>query len=335
MRAAVYHGRLDVRVEDVPEPTGQEGHALVAVSRCALCGTDASEYAKGPTLLPAGRPTVLGHEFVGTVVGGSTRVPVGTRVVSGAGVSCGSCRRCRQGRTNLCLSYSTLGLTRDGGLAELVSVPERTLQVVPDDLPDELAVLAQPLAVGLHAVRRAAPAPGDTVVLLGAGAIGTFVLLGLLDREVGRILVADVSADALATLRALGDVETCLADDVADAVRDTTDGLGADLVIEASGSRGSLATAVGLAARGGRVQAVGLPAGAQELDVTRMVLAEVDVLTSVAHVCDEDLPEALRVLAARRPALRTVEVPLEDVVEHGLVALAERRAEGKVVVSVG
>ena len=125
------------------------------MSKAALCGTDSAEWAHGPLL--ARPPVVLGHEFTGRGGRGGaavSRFPAGTRVVSGAGISCGRCEWCAAGRTNLCASYQTLGLHRDGGLAELVLSPAAICQAVPDGLDDVGAAMAQPLAVALHAARR-------------------------------------------------------------------------------------------------------------------------------------------------------------------------------------
>ncbi len=334
MRAAVFHGPGDIRVEDVAAPEAAADEVLVDVSWAALCGTDVNEYLSGPHLVSA-PPPVLGHEFVRRLASDVDGLPAGARVVSGAGVSCGRCRRCWQGRTNLCAEYRTLGLTVDGGLAERVAAPVRTLVPVPDSLPDHVAVLAQPLAVGLHAVKRADPQDDDVVVLLGAGAIGSFVLLGLADRS-GTLVVVDTSDTALqqASANAPG-ASVCRPDAAEELVRDLTGGRGADVVIEASGAPGSLTRALGLAARGGRVHAVGLPVEPQQIDVSRTVLAEVDITTSVAHVCDHDIPAALGLLARREPVLRTHHVPLEGVVTEGLEPLARREPLGKVLVRVG
>src|SRR5690606_30982820 len=128
MIGAVFHGPGDVRIESRPDPVPGPGEALVRVARCGVCGSDAGEFADGPIL--SAPPVVLGHEFVGTIeeLGpGVDGPPPGATVVSGAGVSCGECRMCRRGRTNLCRRYATAGFQRDGGLAEFVAVPVSTL----------------------------------------------------------------------------------------------------------------------------------------------------------------------------------------------------------------
>jgi len=214
MLAAALYAPGDLRVEDWPVPACGPDDVLVEVAYNGLCGTDATEYAKGPMMVPltsrhpgSGHlgPTVLGHEFVGRVVdaGAAAQRWRDRRVASGAGVSCGRCAWCRKGRTNLCATYYTLGLSTHGGLAEYVAVPQSTLREIPDECPDVEAALAQPLAVGMHGVARAGVRPGDAVVVLGAGAIGSFVLAGLAGHD-GPVMAVDVDAGRLAVAEQLG-----------------------------------------------------------------------------------------------------------------------------------
>lgn len=345
MRAAVLYAPGDLRVEERPEPTCGPGTVLLAVSHNGLCGTDVTEYTKGPMLVPlrarhpgSGHvgPTVLGHEFIGAVVdtGDGARRWRGRRVASGAGVSCGGCRACRRGRTNLCDRYYTLGLSTHGGLADLVEVPAATLREIPDGCADLDAALAQPLAVGLHAVSRAGVAPGDTVVLIGAGAIGSFILAGLSGHGV-RVIAVDVDPGRLDSARRLGAAQTCLVDPDGgdDPVRELV-GAGADVVIESSGVPGAARRACHLVARGGTVLLVGLVKAPQSLDVTDLVLREVTLRTTVAHVCADDLPRALDLLSRRplAPLLVDRVVPLDRVVDDGLRPLAAGAVLGKVIV---
>src|SRR4051794_9084875 len=211
MRAAVFHGPRDVRIEDVPEPGAPAaGEVVLEVLRAAICGTDASEWDHGPILCRPG--VVLGHEFVGRVarVGGDvSTLGVGDRVVSGAGISCGRCSWCRRGRTNLCAEYRTLGLQVDGGLAELVASPASICRLVPDACSDDGAAMAQPLAVAFHALSRVNVAPGESVAVVGVGGIGSFVVAGAARRAAGgRVVAIDVDTDRLQTATDLGAHET-------------------------------------------------------------------------------------------------------------------------------
>jgi (R,R)-butanediol dehydrogenase/meso-butanediol dehydrogenase/diacetyl reductase len=278
---------------------------------------------------------IIGHEFIGRVVeqGDGATTPVGSLVASGAGVSCGTCDRCREGRTNLCRSYYTLGLNTAGGMAELVAVPETTLVPVPDGLGPDAAGLAQPLAVGLHAARRAGARDGDRVVLIGAGAIGTFVLTGLRSLVDADLTVVDFPGPRLDRARRLGATRCVEAGpQAAEDVLAAVGAPGADVVIEASGAPGQLAVAIGLTRPGGTVLQVGLPAQPQEIDVWSLVMQEKTVQTTLAHVCGEDLAPALDILATTPLAEELLEgvFPLEALAEQ-LDRLAAGQVEGKIL----
>jgi (R,R)-butanediol dehydrogenase / meso-butanediol dehydrogenase / diacetyl reductase len=340
MRAAVFHGPHDVRIEDVPDPAVPDAQEVVLeVTRAAICGTDASEWDHGPVLCRPG--VVLGHEFVGRVVGlgdAVTTLRLGDRVVSGAGISCGRCRWCLSRRTNLCAEYRTLGLQVNGGLAEFVTSPAAICHSVPDTCDDDAAAMTQPLAVALHALSRVSQDPGDSVAVIGAGGIGSFILAGAA-RGVrdGRVVAIDIDDERLATARALGARETANATgaDLAELLLELTDGVGFDVVIEASGAPHAPAAAIAGARRGGRVLLVGLHGAPRSLELTPMILREVDIFTTVAHVCDSDIPAALELLAGSDVAAVTAgpRIPLDALVEHGLRPLAERRAAGKILVA--
>jgi (R,R)-butanediol dehydrogenase / meso-butanediol dehydrogenase / diacetyl reductase len=339
VKAAVFHGPQDVRIEDVPEPSDPvSGEVVLEVLRAAICGTDASEWSHGPILCRPG--VVLGHEFVGRVAAvgaGVDGVRVGDRVVSGAGISCGRCAWCRAGRTNLCSEYSTLGLQVDGGLAEYVTSPASICHHVPDRVDDDAAAMTQPLAVALHALFRVALKRDETVAVIGVGGIGSFIVAGAVHRAVdGRVVAVDIDAQRLATAAALGADEAVDASgrDLGELLLDLTDGAGFDVVIEATGTPHAPAAAVRGARRGGRVLLVGLHGGAREFELTPMILREVDVFTTVAHVCDTDIPAALALLAASSVASVTAgpRISLDELVAEGLRPLAERRATGKILV---
>lgn len=346
MLAGVLHMPGDLRVEEVADPVPSAGEVLVEVAYNGLCGTDATEYSKGPMMVPLTTPhpgsghvgpTILGHEFVGRVVsaGAAAQEWVGKRVASGAGVSCGSCAWCVRGRTNLCQSYYTLGLSTHGGLAQRVCAPASTLAEIPSDLPDVEAALAQPLAVGLHAVTRSGAAPGETLVVMGAGAIGSFILAGLCGHD-GEVVVVDIDAPRLVAAQELGATRTIQIEPGTSGAELASEiGRPVDLVIESAGAPGSATRALDLVMRGGRVLLVGLSKEPQELALAGVVLREIDIATTVAHVCATDLPRALDLLRERPlgSLLGVKEVPLEAVVEQGLRPLVAGTAGGKILVA--
>ncbi|SDW98360.1 (R,R)-butanediol dehydrogenase / meso-butanediol dehydrogenase / diacetyl reductase [Arthrobacter sp. cf158] len=345
MKAAVYYGAGDIRIEQVPVPVPDEGEALIRVLRSGICGTDASEWMSGPKVFPVVHahphsghvgPMIPGHEFVGEVreFRGPAAFGIGDVVVSGAGIWCGRCDRCLEGRTNLCASYRTLGLNMNGGMAEYVVCPVKALRAVPSGMNIDAAGLAQPLAVGIHAARRSGAGRGDRVVVIGAGAIGSFVLAGLKHLRDLDVTVVDFPGRKLERAARLG------ADRTIEAGERLTDTVVAilggkpDVVIEASGAPGQLAVALKLVRDGGRVLAVGIPKGHPELDVHSMVFREVTLETTLAHICDEDLDASLRILSQGVLAAELAETPrpLEDL-GVALDQLASGRVEGKILIT--
>jgi (R,R)-butanediol dehydrogenase/meso-butanediol dehydrogenase/diacetyl reductase len=327
-----------VMVDTVPDPSPGPDEVVLEVLCAAICGTDASEWDHGPVLCRPG--VVMGHEFVGRVVEAGcdvTRLRVGDRVVSGAGISCGRCSWCLQRRPNLCAEYRTLGLQVDGGLAEYVSSPSRICHPVPDACSNDAAAMTQPLAVALHALSRVGQSTGEDIAVLGAGGVGSFIVAAAAQNAGGgRVVAIDIHPDRLATASALGATETIDASghDLANLLLHLSDGVGFEIVIEATGAPHAPAAAIAGARRGGRVLLVGLQGAPREIDLTQMILGEVDVVTTVAHVCDTDVPAALRFLASTDIAQVSAgpRIPLESLVEEGLRPLAERRVGAKILV---
>lgn len=351
MRAAVYHGRREIRIEEVPEPGPPgPGEVLLAVSRAAICGTDSSEWLTGPHMIPLDHehpasghlgPVILGHEFTGRVIGigeGVEGVELGDRLACGAGVSCGRCRWCQAERTNLCASYFTLGLSTHGGLAEQARTPVSICRPVPARVEDDAAAIVQPLAVAIHALNRGRVREGDVVAVIGVGGIGALVVGAAARRQPEALIAVDIDPDRLDTASALGAEHLIDArdGDVAARILRLTKGDGADVVVEAAGVPDGPTEAVHATRRGGRVVIVGLQSKPPAVDLFDAALREVELTTTVAHVCATDLPEALSVLDGG-PLARTVigkRIPLEETVSEGIVPLAEGRATGKIVVDV-
>jgi (R,R)-butanediol dehydrogenase / meso-butanediol dehydrogenase / diacetyl reductase len=349
VKALVLHAAGDARIEERPEPPPPgPGEVRLRVVRAGLCGTDATEFAAGPVMTPlekrhpasgAQGPVVLGHEFIGVVEeAGSAvdRFAVGDRVAAGAGVWCGRCDWCRRGQTNLCASYWTFGLSADGGLTERITVPAAMLYPIAPHVSDDNAALAQPLAVGFHAVDRSRIRQDDVVVVHGAGAIGSFVVAGAVAAGAGAVVAVDVDPGRLEVATRLGATHTVDAReaDPLEVVRELTGPALADVTVEASGLADGMSRVQRLTRRGGTVLLVGLPKKEVSFNAVDLILREIDVMTTVAHVCDSNLPAALDLLAERDLASLLVEkvVPLDRAVEDALVPMAEGTARGKLLV---
>lgn len=255
MRAVTWHGRTDMRVEEVPDPVIQEEtDAIIRVTSSGLCGSDLHLYDPlAPFMTPG---DIVGHEPMGTVeeVGtGVGNLRAGDRVVVPFNVSCGSCWMCSRGLHSQCettqnaehgtgaslFGYSRLYRQVPGGQAEFLRVPYADFSpvAVPHGPPDErFLYLSDVLPTAWQAVEYAAVDPGDTLLILGAGPIGDMAARIALHREV-RVIAVDRVPERLSRVAQRGaeTIDLEAVDDVADVVRGLTDGRGADAVVDAVG----------------------------------------------------------------------------------------------------
>ncbi|AQZ65140.1 Threonine dehydrogenase and related Zn-dependent dehydrogenases [[Actinomadura] parvosata subsp. kistnae] len=338
MRAAVWYGAGDVRVEDVPEAPPGPGEVTIDVAYCGICGSDLHEYADGPHAIPVGEPhpesgvaapLVLGHEFCGTVRAagaGVTGLAPGDRVAVEPHYRCGSCPRCRAGEYNICRHFGFAGLMGHGGLAERATVPAYMLHRLPDAVSLEQAAVFEPAAVALHAVRRAGIRPGESVAVLGLGPIGLLVTRLAARCGAGRIVAADRSPARRELALRMGAAATGA--DLAE----VTEGEGVDVAFEAAGSPDTLRACLAATRRGGRVMLLGLT-GTITLDAFALVNNEQTIMTSVGY--RDAYPELTRMVAEEGVDLAgivTSTIPLDHVVRDGFDALLRGEEQVKVLV---
>jgi len=219
-------------------------------------------------------------------------------------------------------------------MAPYVAAPAQTLLAVPDGISPDHAALAQPMAVGIHAARRSGARDGDHVVVIGAGAIGSFVVAGLCHLVDVEITVIDFPGPRLERAARMGAARTLVPSPaIGDEVAELFDGRRPNVVVEASGAPMQLEAAVRIVADGGRVLAVGIPKGRPEIDVGAMVFREITLDSTLAHVCDADLPTALAVLAGGNLGDEFIAspVPLADL-GQSLDRLASGQVEHKILI---
>jgi (R,R)-butanediol dehydrogenase/meso-butanediol dehydrogenase/diacetyl reductase len=346
MRAVVWHGRGDVRVEDVPEPpTPGPGQVKVAVEWCGICGTDLEEWRNGPRFVPVAEPQpltgrkaplILGHEVSGRIAelgAGVSELREGDLVALDALIYCGECWWCRRHQVTLCPQLAAIGLQADGGLAEAVTVPARMCVRVPERVGADTAALAEPLAVAVRALRRGRLALNESLLVLGAGMIGIASLVA--GRSMGAAPI--VVADPIASRRELA--ATLSADLTLDPydpnflalVRDATNGRGADLAVDAAGSRDSGPLAISAVRAGGRAVVVGLASQPAAIDLFAFASGEKELIGSLSHVWDEDFAAAVRLLGSgvlRADQVVADRIPLEDAVERGFTSIGSTERSG-------
>ncbi len=321
-------------------PSPGPGEVLIRVAYNGLCGSDVHEYFKGPaatTLEPhpltgCSIPCVLGHEFSGRIEAVGIAVHdlgIGELVAVEPIETCGVCPRCLSGHQHLCRQIAFHGYNRDGGgLAELTVVPRHMVHVLPTGLTAVHGALLEPMAVSRRAVRRAGAGEGALVVVHGAGPIGLGAVMAL--RHCGvNVIAVDPSLERRATASALG-AQTVIdpaSDDVAAAVRDLTDGLGADAAIDAAGVPSSLAAALRSTRPDGTVVLVAHHHQPLALRSGHLIFSEIALTGSSIYDADDI---AWVIEAMQRGAyplddwITTIE--LDRVVEDGFMALRDQRA---------
>lgn len=338
MKAAIYYGQDDIRIEDVPKPWIGPGEMLVRVRGCGLCGSDIVKIVQG-TVEP---PAVLGHEVVGVVaeVGeGVEGFKVGDRVVAAHHVPCGRCHYCRHGNYSMCRTFKTTNLD-PGGFAEYVRLSAshvaHTALHIPADLPDEEASFTEPLACCLRGMKRSPPQGGDTVLVVGAGSIG-LLMLQLAKLQGAQVIVTDLLEARLYWARSLGaDLALNAKGDVAKMVHQLSAGRGADVVVLIAGAAEPVAQALGYVRDGGTINVfAGIPPGSSILlDVNQIYHREITVMGSYSS-SPVELREAIDLLA--RGAVRvkgfvTHRLPLAKLAHA--IELARRREALKVFIAM-
>jgi L-iditol 2-dehydrogenase len=261
MNAVVYHGKGDVRFQQVPLPACGTSELRVKIQACAICGSDQKAYINGnPRLKP---PITMGHEFTGCIdtVGGSVRgFTVGERIVMATSISCGQCAYCRRGWSNLCVKLDPMGFSYPGGMAEYVIIPEIAIRnghvvKVPEGIAPEHACLAEPVSCAVNAVENCRVEKGDTVVVLGAGPLGIMNLFVAREYGARQLILAQREGKRLEQARQF-DCDLLVnttTENLAEIVRARTGGIGADVVIVAAPEAGVQEQALELARKKGRV----------------------------------------------------------------------------------
>ncbi|WPH04114.1 Hypothetical protein R9X50_00699900 [Acrodontium crateriforme] len=341
MQAVRFHGKQDIRLDQIPIPVCGAGQVKVKPAWCGICGSDLHEYLGGPNLCPSTTPhpitgetvpLTFGHEFSGIVeeVGaGVDRVTVGERVCVQPIIYDGDCGACREGTPNCCYKNGFVGLSGwGGGLSEHLVVPEYAIVKVPDNVPLDVAALVEPLAVGWHAVNASPFKPTDTVLVLGGGPIGLAVIQALKARNAHKIIVSEISATRKRYAKDFGAdvVLDPTKDDIVARVREEADGQGVHVVFDAAGVQAGLDQAIqSLRARGTHVN-IAIWEKRCSFSPNDLVFKERRYM-GVATYLPSDFQEVVDALSDGRLTLAskmiTKRIELDEVVEEGFKTLIE------------
>ena len=329
MRALVLRqaGELAVAQVDTPEPRHDE--VLVRVRTSGICGTDLKIFTGA---VPVAYPLIMGHEMAGEVVsGGDRRVATGQRVLVDHVLFCGTCIDCRAGRTNLCSNGGIIGREVDGGFADFVVAPRTHVHPLPDSIDTRSAPAIQVLTTCLHAQRRAAMAPGQSVAIVGLGVSGQLHAQLAKARGARTVIGLSRSAWKRGVAEELGADMTASSGDAAVAlVREATGGHGADVVIECTGHMKALADAISMVRPGGTIVLFGIFTDREAALPFYQLYVKEPTIVGARAATSEDFPESIDLVARGDVSLSpliTQTVPLAQLREA--LAMLEDDVDGR------
>jgi (R,R)-butanediol dehydrogenase / meso-butanediol dehydrogenase / diacetyl reductase len=351
MQAALWYARHDIRVEDMLEPKPGPNDVLLKVDWCGICGTDMGEYLYGPLLIPIDQPhpltgmkapIVMGHEFGGEVIEvgrNVTHLKIGDKVGVDTIISCGVCYWCKRHEYVLCPSLGALGFHAHGGLAEYCVAPAYMCLPLPAGLPLEEAPLVETLSVVVRALRKGRLKVGESVAIIGAGAVGLMAVQLARASGAGAIYVVEMAEIRKQQALALGAeaVFDPTRVDVRAEILSRTRGVGVDLALECAGHHEAVILTIEVARRGGRAVLIGIPKKESHYNFTNVVMTEKEIIGSLSHIYDEDYAAAIRLMGDGRIKAGPVishRIALADIVKNGFERLATSQADVlKIIVS--
>jgi (R,R)-butanediol dehydrogenase/meso-butanediol dehydrogenase/diacetyl reductase len=357
MRAVRFHRARELCVENVPEPGPPgPGEVLLQPLMCGICGTDLHEYTDGPIVTPvsphpltgAVLPQILGHEFSAVVAAAGpdvTHVTGGDLCTVMPLIYCGRCPECLRGQGQLCRTMACTGLSSAwGGLADLAIVSARQVVPAAETMTPRQAALIEPAAVAAYGVDRGRLQPGQTVLITGAGPIGSLAAMYALAAGARRVVVSEPDPgrrERAAGLGAgLGEVITAdpAAEPVTEIINDLTGGEGADLAVECAGHESALNLCIEAVRPAGTVVQTALHIRPAAIRAEMLALKDLALIGTWCYPV-QDFPRIVGLVASGRlPVERVVSsvVPLESAVTGGFERLVTRgTGEVKVLIEVG
>lgn len=335
--AVVIHKARDVRLDGRPVEALDSGEVRLEMAWGGICGSDLHFYRDGGVGASIVRnPMVLGHELSAIVCETADDVEgfkIGDPVAIHPARICGECLECRNGRNNLCRNVRFLGSAAlnphcDGGFRRFMTVQERQLRHLPPGLDLETAALTEPMAVVLHAINRAGPVEGRSILVQGSGPIGVLLVAALRLKGAGRIVATDLNALPLDIAIAMGATEAW---NTSESFPDEE----FDIVFEATGVAAALASAIARTRRGGVLAQVGIFApGPVAAPLSLIISREIDFRGCWRF--DTEFDEALVVLAEHGPRLANLVTHRFDLPDYleAFHAAADRKTASKVLIKL-
>ena len=339
MKAMVLKALNTLVLENVPVPSIKENQILIRVRYCGICGSDPHAYSHELSFV--NMPVIQGHEFSGEVlkIGRDVKdIKIRDRVVVNPSVLCGKCVNCRNDREHICLDSKVLGFQVDGAFREYIPVDAKKVYKLPDNVDLEDAALMEPLAVGVHACRKARLKEGEKVLVMGAGTIGLSIFQVALAHGAHAIITAKYSHQAeLAEKLAKGRPARVVPYDcdIKSTILEEFGNNGVDVIMICIDQQ-VFTQAIDVARKGTRIILVGHIAKETNLDINKLQGGEIELLGSVIYKGD-DFAEAVKLMAEGRIGGKTMithRFPLEKL-EHGYKIMMNKNKKNiKVMIKV-
>ena len=320
MKALRYLNPHIVKTEEIDSPVCGAGEALVRVYAAGICGSDMAIFnGKHPRAKP---PLVMGHEFAGEIVeiqsgGVETQLAVGDKVTAYPLLMCGECWACRNGFEHVCRDLKLIGIDRDGGFAEYVSVPLDLVVKFPESLSFDQGAMIEPLAVAVHALEMAGKPDWKNAVVVGCGPIGLLVGLCLRYAGIENLLLCDISPQRVKRAAGLNfQVINSADDNLVDRVTEMTQGEGADIVFECAGSAPAALQMCDLVRPRGKIIMVSVHKEPHPVDLRAITFKEISMIGTRVYTRSD----------FRRAVQMMPDLPYQDVISHRFEL--QRGAEG-------
>lgn len=288
----------EIETSWVDYPVKKENEVLIKVCSAGICGSDIGAFRGTNPLVTY--PRIIGHEVIGVVIQRGSGMPEniqeGDRVIVDPYIYCGHCYPCSIGRTNCCENLKVIGVHINGAMQEVVAHPAHLIHKIPDNISSDMAPLAEPLTIALHALHRANLKAGEHIAIIGAGAIGLMAALCALRYNAIPILI-DIVEERLEYAKTLGIpyVINPMKKKAVEAIRDITQGTMAQVVVEASGANNAIRETLDLASFAGRISFTGWPKQETSLPTNLITFKELDLRGS--RTSAGEFEEALQMIA--------------------------------------
>lgn len=339
MKAAVFYGKNDLRVEERAIPEIKADEVLVRVHACGICGTDAHIFCGDEGAAPTPPNTVLGHEFAGEAVKvgeAVENIKAGDKVCVDPNKLCGKCEFCRKGIGHFCTDMIGIGTTVDGGFSEYCAVPASQVYKVSDSLSYESAAMSEPVSCCLHGIELCNIKCGDTVAVIGCGMIGLLMLQLARISGAGTIIAIEPIAEKRDRAKALGadvlidpvkeDVKAALAEKNIEQI---------DTVIECVGKTATIEQAIDIAGKYSTVMMFGLTAPAAEITVKPFEIFKKEITLRSSFINPYTFSAAVKLIESGKIDVSSMVYKTEPLKElPNILADGKRRAVGKYIITL-